>query len=123
LTRPHPSGFHLYFRSPVQLTLQHITQPRHQWKHSAFPVLGGDFRAIAYGNGTFVAVQGTTSILTSTDGATWKIENLGVNAPLWGIAYGGNTFAAVGKVTTGSAPTPSAILTSPTGPDRGWSGQ
>ena len=69
--------------------------------------------AVAYGNGTFVAVGrqdydnfGPGIILTSSDGASWRIENPGTTKPLRGVAFGKGIFVAAGE---------DIILTSPDG--------
>jgi hypothetical protein len=48
---------------------------------------------VTCGKGIFVAVG--YDILTSSDGVTWKVQQLG-NIPLFSIAYGNETFVAVG---------------------------
>jgi hypothetical protein len=68
--------------------------------------------AIAYGNGTFVAVGQSGRMATSTDGVTWTAvtytsstfwqyysgsENKQVTASIYGIAYGNGKFVAVGS--------------------------
>jgi outer membrane protein OmpA-like peptidoglycan-associated protein len=54
---------------------------------------------VTYGNGLFVAVAGSGNIMTSPDGITWTAR--GTSTDSWsGIAYGNNTFVAVGMGTT-----------------------
>ena len=60
---------------------------------------------MTYGNGLFVAVGGSGTILTSPDGVTWTARTSGTGNGLRGVAYGNNTFVAVGEYGT--------ILTSP----------
>ena len=63
---------------------------------------GGDddnlFRGVGYGNGTFVAVGGSTHCytMTSTDGITWANENRTLTAWLGGVAALGTNFVAAG---------------------------
>jgi hypothetical protein len=72
------------------------------------------FRAVAYGNNTFVVARGNDSVFTSTDGgATWNSKSVGSNLTPWGIGFGDNTFVLVGSATTG--PALSGIWTSPDG--------
>jgi hypothetical protein len=52
--------------------------------------------ALAFGNGTFVAVSyGNAIAATSTDGITWTQRTLPANTTWSNIAYGGGTFVAV----------------------------
>src|SRR4030095_4868747 len=70
--------------------------------------------AVAYGDGTFVAVGwyydptvgGVGNIVTSPDGANWTRQNDASSASLFGITYGQGKFVAVGD---------GAILASPDG--------
>ena len=55
-----------------------------------------DLSAVAYGNGTFVAVGGKGRIQTSPDGVSWKIQTSGTTETLKGIAFGNGLFLAVG---------------------------
>ena len=69
------------------------------------------FYGVTYGNGYFVAVGAakqaglppTPLIKTSTDGTNWisrTVEGtVGVNGSLYGVAFGKNTFVAVGQST------------------------
>jgi hypothetical protein len=65
--------------------------------------LGNPLNSVTYGNGTFVAVGRTGTILTSPDGASWRTSGTGY--PFHGVAYGNGLFVAVGNRGT--------ILTSP----------
>ncbi len=53
-------------------------------------------KAVAYGDGRFVAVGRSGSIFTSTDGVLWSSSYSGTTRQLNGIAYGGGVFVAVG---------------------------
>jgi hypothetical protein len=66
---------------------------------------GNDLFGVAYGNGTFVAVEDDGAILTSPDGVTWTAWASGTSNDLFGVAYGNGRFVAVGRGGT--------ILTSP----------
>jgi hypothetical protein len=63
---------------------------------------------IAYGNGIWVAVGGT-AISASSDGISWtrQFTTIDANHKLYGIAFGNNTFVAVGA--------PNAVYISPDG--------
>jgi hypothetical protein len=54
-----------------------------------------DFKAITYGNNLFVMVSGS-GIVTSPDGINWTLRFSDNSMPLWSVAYGNNTFVAVG---------------------------
>ena len=58
-----------------------------------------DLYGVAFGNGTFVAVGGTTNseILTSSDGILWTPQPAPGGNPLKAVAWGANTFVAVGE--------------------------
>ena len=68
--------------------------------------------AVAYGNGVFVAVgqegydYSPGIIITSSDGANWRMENPGTTKPLRAVAFGKGIFVAAGY---------EIILTSPDG--------
>ncbi len=52
---------------------------------------------LGFGNGVFVAVGYTGSVMTSSGGTTWTSRDPGTSASLSGVAYGNGTFAAVGE--------------------------
>lgn len=62
-------------------------------------VPSADWRSIAYGNGTFVAVGMTTStpVMTSADGLVWSTAGVsGVPSNMWrSVIYAGSQFVAV----------------------------
>jgi hypothetical protein len=57
-----------------------------------------DLSGVAYGNGMFVAVGGTTNaeILTSPDAVTWTRQTTSFTNSLKAVAFGTNVFVAVG---------------------------
>ena len=55
--------------------------------------------AVAAGS-QFVAAGVNGRILTSTDGLTWQAATSGVNVPLFGLAWSGTGYAAVGAAGT-----------------------
>ena len=65
-----------------------------------------NLQAVAHGGGTFVAVGNNGVILTSTDAATWTLQQKTsgsemvnyVTSNLFGVGYGGNKFVAVGDL-------------------------
>lgn len=63
---------------------------------------------VTFGNGTFVVVGSTGTILTSQNGTVWTSRYSGISSALSGVAYGNGTFVAVGS-------TPARILTSSDG--------
>jgi hypothetical protein len=75
---------------------------------------GRDLSGVTYGNGLFVAVGGSGTILTSPDGAIWTARNSGTSNFLYGVTYGNGLFVAVGITTVGTGDE-GFILTSPDG--------
>lgn len=74
-------------------------------------------RGIAYGNGTFVAVNGN-NFLTSSDGVFWTIRLSGILHNLVDITYGGDIFVAMGReyiAEESGTKYNSYVLTSPDG--------
>jgi len=71
-----------------------------------------NLHAVTYGNGQFVAVGDTGTIMTSTDGVTWVQRQSGTSYPLYGIAYGNGQFVAVASAYTGA---PGTIVSSADG--------
>ncbi|MGC8905804.1 MAG: hypothetical protein ACP5OL_11985, partial [Thermus sp.] len=53
--------------------------------------------AVAYGNGTFVAVGDNSTIFTSPDGVTWTAQDSGTSYSLYGVTYANGTFVVVGS--------------------------
>ena len=60
------------------------------------------FTGMAFGNGTFVSVAGST-IGTSTDGADWTFRTLAGESNLRQVAFGNGIFAAGGSATVWSS--------------------
>src|SRR6266404_5983240 len=63
--------------------------------------------SIAFGNGTFVAVDGHNYVLTSLDATAWRRRDAGTAFALYDLAFGHGLFVAVGNE--------GAILISPDG--------
>jgi len=57
-----------------------------------------ELRGIAYGDGMWVAVGNSGTILTSPNGVTWTSRTSGVSGALNGVAYGGGMWVAVGGI-------------------------
>ena len=76
------------------------------WQLNPLSSLGHSLR-ISYGNGIFIAVGEPGTLLTSSDGATWRERSSGTNQSIHDIAYGSSAFVAVGEGGT--------ILSSPDG--------
>src|SRR5208282_3436531 len=76
---------------------------------------------VTFGNGLFVAVGSSGTILTSPDGSTWTSQNSGTPLDLYCVTFGNGQFVAVGDLgivlnsTNGSTWTghASANLTAP----------
>src|SRR2546422_9098852 len=54
-----------------------------------------DLRAVAFGEGRFVALGAGGMILTSTNSADWSIQPSGITNHLTGVVYGNARFVAV----------------------------
>lgn len=52
-------------------------------------------QAVTYGNGTFVAVGESGTILTSGDGRRWAKQSSGTDKALYAATYGNGTFVVV----------------------------
>lgn len=82
-------------------------EPLDTWRWRNPLPQGHSVHDITFGNGLFVAVGEFGTVLTSTDGATWAIQNSGTREELRGVGFGNGIFVAVG----GGAASP-VILTS-----------
>ena len=60
------------------------------------PPQGDNLSAITYGNGTFVAVGDSGTIITSIDGSRWTSSSSGISHNLYAVTYGKNQFVIVG---------------------------
>ena len=65
-----------------------------QWANPA--PQGNNLNAAVTGNGVSVAVGGVGTVYTLPTGGSWRQETSGTTNTLYGIAYGGGQFAAVG---------------------------
>ena len=89
--------------------------PGFTWE-SALSVPSGNWESVAYGNGTFVAIDITTgntqSVMTSPDGLTWTLQTTPSGKRFSTVIYGGGLFVAVGSQNVVST---DQIMTSPDG--------
>ena len=77
--------------------------------------LTDDFSAVAYGNGTFVAVGWDATVATSPDGITWTPRETGVTGNWYDITFGNGIFVAVGETGDGvSMTSPNGVTWTPT---------
>lgn len=65
------------------------------WTHQQ-PGISSGLWTVTYGKGTFVAGGENGVMLTSSNGANWTVTSL-VPGPLYGIAWGNNTYVTVGR--------------------------
>jgi len=63
---------------------------------------GAPLRAMSYGAGVNIAVGDNGTIRRSTNGSSWSLVTSGTTNHLYGVAYGGGRFIAVGFATAGS---------------------
>lgn len=70
------------------------------WTQRTLPASQG-WQSVAYGNGTFVAVGGTTTAATSADGSTWTSSTLPING--FYVGFGNNRFVVVQQNSTNVA--------------------
>jgi hypothetical protein len=83
---------------------------------------GNNITGIAYGNGTFAAVDDSGLIITSQDSTNWSAQTVGGGqAVLTGVVYAQNLFVAVGSDNTSATSQHSGIFTSPDGTN--WTSQ
>ncbi len=73
--------------------------PLDDWAWSNPTPTGNRFSDITYGNGVYVAVGAYGTIFTSTDGKAWTQKVSGTTGDLFGVAYSGGVFVAVGYST------------------------
>lgn len=94
------------------------------WTNRAVPNMGSPWKALAFGNGAFVAVasggaSGQTRMIRSTDGINWTSTNPGIQVSWTSITYGNGLFVAVacGTGTGGTCNTSAGtrVVTSPDG--------
>jgi hypothetical protein len=82
------------------LPAQAGADPLDQWHWRSPLPQGNPLTAFAYGNGVFVGVGGTGSIIRSSDGVAWSAAESGTAVGLKGATYGNGTFVAVGSEGT-----------------------
>ncbi len=90
----------------LALALASGLRAQESWQTATSPT-AQNLWSVCYGNGQFVAVGEGGTILTSSDGTTWKAQNSGTTRWLVGVAWSNDLglYAAVGDQGT--------ILTSP----------
>ena len=66
------------------------------WKWANPLPQGNDLTDVAWGNGRYVAVGLYGTVLTSDDGLTWSVGDIGVDAWLYAIVWDETRFVAVG---------------------------
>ena len=87
--------------------------PLEQWHLRYGPATPSSLNSVAFGNGMFVAVGDTGTILTSGEQVNWLLRKSGTTQPLRAITYANGLFVAVGGSTDQT--THSIIVTSPDG--------
>src|SRR5262245_8272491 len=87
--------------------------PLDQWTWRRPLPQGDELKAIAFGNGRFVAV-GETSVVTSEDGLRWQLEPAPQAFHFRHVCHGGGVFVALGYHAdrTNRLPTDSPFRTS-----------
>jgi len=92
--------------------------PGFSWE-SALSVPSGNWDSVAYGNGTFVAIDvingNTQSVMTSPNGLTWTLQTTPSGKRFSRVIYGGGLFVAVGYRPNPNEFSTSQIMTSPDG--------
>gem|GEM_PF-1267732 len=84
------------------------SQPFTAWTARTLPA--GNWYAVAYGNGVFVAVaRGSNVAATSPDGMTWTQQALPTSANWQSITYGGGHFIAIANNSAIAATSPDGI--------------
>jgi hypothetical protein len=90
------------------------------WTPRTIPSSTLRLQGVTFGNSMYVAVGSTFSagaaILTSTDGTSWTNRASGTQSTLFGVAWSGTTFAAVGDGGTIMSSTNGTSWTSQTSP-------
>jgi hypothetical protein len=84
----------------------YAAEPLDDWVQRVSPT-ANTLSVVTYGNGLYVAVGVSGTIITSLDGASWSRQSSGTTIDIYGVTYGGNQFVAVG----GNG----LVLTSPNG--------
>ena len=91
----YDSNGNLYYTDLIVPNAFYSTNNGTTWTTSNFYGLTLN-RALAYGNGTFVAADMTGIVKTSSDGINWTSQaNFGVSA--WSATYGNGTFVVAGN--------------------------
>ncbi|MFC1991275.1 hypothetical protein ACFLVC_00860 [Chloroflexota bacterium] len=80
----------------VAITPAHASNDLEWTWANPYPI-GNELTSITYGNGMFVANGADGTIITSTDGETWDIQNSGTSNHLDGAAWLDNKFWCVGS--------------------------
>lgn len=104
-----PSGTGLYVAVAQHGTDRVMTSPDGAtWTKRTAPT--GEWRAVTWGNGKFVAVGMSGIAMTSTDGVTWQATTTPNGNSWMSVTYGGGLFVAVGDSGSGNR-----VMTSPDG--------
>jgi len=76
------------------------------WTRSSNTPQYSSWTSVVYGNGYFIAVASSGSVMYSQDGNTWYTDTSGAGALPWGsIAFGNNTFLAIEQIGAASIQT------------------
>ena len=84
----------------------YAAEPLDNWVQRVSPT-PNTLSVVTYGNGLYVAVGVSGTIITSVDGVSWSRRSSGTAGDIYGVTYGGNQFVAVGAN--------GLVLTSPNG--------
>jgi Uncharacterized protein related to plant photosystem II stability/assembly factor len=100
-----PRGFNSTVASIVTLFLlllavvSNAAEPLSTWHVRTSPYGStNDWKAVAFGNGRFVAVGSIQGLaMTSTNGTDWTAQSANTNKAFYGLAFGNGKFVAVGS--------------------------
>src|SRR5437762_3341761 len=74
-----------------------LADPLDHWYQRYPPLPMVDFNGITFGNGLFIVVGDSGTILTSPNSTDWTLQSSGVTNHLLGVVFGGGKFVVVGE--------------------------
>ena len=97
-----PVVIQAFYRNTVTITTNFTVITNFAWTASTMPQY--DWDAVAYGNGTFVAISdGASNAAYSADGINWTLSTLPSSDDWNAITYGDNKFVAISADSSSAA--------------------